>query len=88
VLSQFNGQNIGQYNCAVVLFKEFYFDTLKSHFGTLKRLMEGKRFSADVKCKDPVTVQFDCPNIFVSNEHPSGDKSFLKRIHFICADRA
>jgi hypothetical protein len=61
-----------------VLFKEFYFDTLKSHFGTLKRLMEGKRFSADVKCEDPVTVQFDGTNIFVSNKHPYGDKFFRK----------
>jgi hypothetical protein len=56
VLNQFCGQNIGKYNCAVVLYKAFYFDTLKSHFGTLQRLMEGKIFSADVKCEDPVRV--------------------------------
>jgi hypothetical protein len=76
VLSQFCGQNIGKYNCAVLLFKEIYFDTLKSHFGTLKRLMEGKRFSANVKWKDPVRVQFDGTNTFVSNKHPYGDKTF------------
>jgi hypothetical protein len=35
VPSQLCGQNIGKYVCAVVLFKEFYFD-LKSHFHTPK----------------------------------------------------
>jgi hypothetical protein len=58
---------MGKNNFAVVLFREFYFDTLKLHFGTLKRLMEGKRFSADIKCEDPVMVQIDGPIIFVSN---------------------
>jgi hypothetical protein len=59
-----------------VLFKEFYCDALKSHFGTLKRLMEGNRLRADVKCEYPVRVRFDGPNIFVSNEHPYGDEYF------------
>jgi hypothetical protein len=54
MLNQFCVQNIGIYNCAVVLFTEIYFNPLKSQFGILKRLMEGKRFSADVKCEDPV----------------------------------
>ena len=79
---------MGKYNCAVVLAKEFYFDTFKSHFGTLKRLMEGKRFSADVKCEDPVIVQFGGPIMFVSNEHTYGDESFLRRVHVVCDDRA
>jgi hypothetical protein len=55
---------LGNYTCAVVLFKEFYFDTFKSIFGTLKRLMEGKIFGIDVKCEDPVMVQFDGRIIF------------------------
>jgi phage/plasmid-associated DNA primase len=60
-----------------VLAKQFYFDTLISHRGTLKGLMEGKRVSADVKCEDPVMVQLDGPIIFVSNEHPYSDKFFF-----------
>jgi len=68
---------MGKYNCALVLFKEFCFYALKSHFGTLKRLMEWKRFSADVKCEDQVMVQFD-GIIFVSNVHPYGDEIFEK----------
>jgi hypothetical protein len=59
-----------------VLFKEFYFNPLKSHFGALKRLMEGKKFSADIKSEDPVMVQFDGPIIFVGNEHSYGNKLF------------
>jgi hypothetical protein len=88
VLNQFCVHNIGKYKYAVVLFKKNSFDTLKFHFGRLKRLMEGKRFIADVKCEDPVRVQFDGPNVFVSNEHPYGDKTFYKRVYFVCADRA
>jgi hypothetical protein len=65
VPSQFCGQNIGKYICAVVLSKEFYFDPLKSHFGTLKSLMEGKRFTVDRKREDLVMVQFNGPIIFV-----------------------
>jgi hypothetical protein len=84
VLIQFCGQNIGKYDCAFVLFKEFYFDTLKLHFETLKRLMEGKRFSADVKCKDQVRVQFDGPNEFVSNEHPYGDEFLERSLFYLC----
>jgi hypothetical protein len=76
---------LGKYNCAVVLAKQFYFNTLKSNFGTLKRLMEGKRFSADVKCQDPVMVQFGGPIMFVSNKHPYGDESFFeKSSYFLC----
>jgi hypothetical protein len=87
VLIQFCGQNIGKYNCACWLCKEFYFDPFKSHFGTLKRLMEEKGFSADIKCEDPVRVQFNGPNIIVSNERPYSDETFLKRVYFVCADR-
>jgi hypothetical protein len=50
--------------------------------------MEGKIFSADVKCEDPVTVQFDGTNIFVSNENSYGDEIFLNLFYFVCADRA
>jgi hypothetical protein len=67
---------MGKYNCAVVLFKQFYFDALKSHFGTLKRLIEEKRFSAGVKCEDPVMVQFDGLIISVSKVNPFGDDFF------------
>jgi hypothetical protein len=63
-------------NITVLLcYSKTFFDTLKSHFGNLKRLMEGKRFSADVKCEDPVRVQFDGPNIFVSNGYLYGDET-------------
>ena len=72
-----------------MLAKQFYFDSLISHCGTLKRLMEGKRFSADVKCEDPVMVQFYGPIIFVSNEHPCGGESFFfRRVHVVCVGRA
>jgi len=73
-----------------VLAKQFYFDSLISHCGTLKRLMEGKRFSADVKCEVPVMVQFDGPIIFVSNEHPCGGESFFffRRVHVVFVGRA
>jgi hypothetical protein len=50
--------------------------------------MDGKRFSVDVKCEDLVMVQFDGPTLFVSNEHPFGDESFLRRLHVVCVDRA
>jgi hypothetical protein len=40
--------------------------------------MEGKRFSADVKCEDPVRVQFDGPNIFVNIVPPYDDETFKK----------
>jgi len=33
-------------------------------------------------------VKFDSPIIFVSNENPYGDESFLGRVHVVCADRA
>jgi hypothetical protein len=71
-----------------VLAKEFYFNTLKSHFGTLKRLKDVNRFSADVKCEALVMVQFDGPTMFVSNEHPYGNETFLRRVYVVCADRA
>ena len=41
--------------------------------------------SADVKCEDLVMVQFDGPIMFVSNEHPYGDESFLRRVHVVYA---
>jgi len=50
---------LGKYKCAVVLFGKFYFDTFRSNFGSLKRLMEGKKLSVDVKRKDAVLVNFD-----------------------------
>ena len=71
-----------------MLAKQFNFDTLVSHYSTLKRLMEGKRFSVDVKCEDPVMVHFDGPIIFVSNERPYSDESFFRRVYAVCADRA
>jgi hypothetical protein len=49
--------------------------------------MESKKFSVDVKCEDPVVVNFDGPVIFVSNEHPYGDERFLGRLHVVCANR-
>jgi hypothetical protein len=64
-----------------VLFKEIYLDTLKSPFGNLERLMEGKRFSAGIKCEDPVMVQFVGHIIFVSNEYLYGDKTFRKEFN-------
>lgn len=91
VPGQIFGQTLGKYtpNCAVVLFGKFYFDTFRSNFGSLKRLMEGKKFSVDVKCKDPVLVSFDGSIIFVSNKHPQSDKSFMRRVVVVvCADRA
>jgi hypothetical protein len=42
--------------------------------------MEGKRFSATLKCEDPVMIQFDGPIIFVSNEHVHGDVCFLEEL--------
>ena len=33
-------------------------------------------------------VQFHGPIMFVSNEHPYGDESFLRRVHVVYADRA
>jgi energy-coupling factor transporter ATP-binding protein EcfA2 len=55
VPGHFFGQNLGKYNSVVVLFI-FSFESFKSNFATLKRLMEGKRFSVDVKCEDPLMV--------------------------------
>jgi len=49
--------------------------------------MEGKRFSVDVKCEDPVMVYFDVLVIFVSTEHPYGNEFFLERIEQISAGR-
>lgn len=62
---------------SIILFEEYYNKTFKGNSGQLKRLMEGKRFSVDVKCDNSVTVSFDGPIIFVSNEHPYGDESFF-----------
>jgi hypothetical protein len=42
--------------------------------------MEGKRFSADVKCENRVMIQFDGPIIFVSNVHLHGDVCFLEEL--------
>jgi hypothetical protein len=42
----------------------------------------------DVKCKDPVLVNFDCSIIFISNMHPYSDKSFIRRVVVICVDKA
>jgi hypothetical protein len=50
--------------------------------------MDGKSFSTDVKFEELVMVQFDGPTMFVSNEHPYGNESFLRRVHVACADRA
>jgi phage/plasmid-associated DNA primase len=69
-----------------VLFGKLYFDTFISNVGSLKRLMESKKFSVDVKCKDPVLVNFDGSIIFVSNKHPYSDKSFIRRV-VVCAER-
>jgi hypothetical protein len=42
--------------------------------------MEGKRFSADVKCEDPVRVQVESPNICVSIVPPYGVEKKKKRV--------
>lgn len=70
-----------------MLFKEFYFNNLRLNFGT--QAINGRtKINVDVKCEEPVMVQFDGPIIFVSNEYPYGDDSFLRRVHVVCVDRA
>ena len=69
--------DMGERGYSVVLFEEFYCDVFKGNFGQMKRLMEGKEFTLDVKCSIPKLVSFNGPIIFVSNEHLYGDERFV-----------
>jgi hypothetical protein len=50
-----------------LLFEEFEFDTYKSNFWQIKRVLERKPFGTDVKFRDARSIRVVKPVIFVSN---------------------
>jgi hypothetical protein len=70
------------YKCDVVM-EEFSWDAFRGNFAQLKRLLEGKEFSVDVKCRDPKVIRVNCPIICVSNEWFLGDEAFQRRFRIM-----
>jgi hypothetical protein len=68
----FFGMDLRERGYSGILFKEFYFSVLEGNFREMKRLMEDKEFTLDMKCGVPKVVSLNGPIIFVPNEHPYG----------------
>jgi hypothetical protein len=97
VYSPVNGQFFcGDYVvCDVVVFEEFCWDRYQFNLPQLKRLLEGRYFSVDVKCSCSKQVLIDVPVILVSNYAPKEDPAFTRRfrvveasVPFWCGERA
>lgn len=71
------------YDC--VMFEEFDFDLFQRNFSQIKRLLNGERFSVDVKGSRQRILAVRCPIFFVSNFDPPYDKAFLRRVTVIHA---
>jgi hypothetical protein len=65
--------------------EEFSWKLYEGNYPQLKRLLEGKEFSVDVKCRDPRVLKISCPVICVSNEWFLGDASFERRFEDVNA---
>jgi hypothetical protein len=69
--------------CDIVIFEEFSWEGFKSNFPQLKRLLEGKAFSVDVKCKCRRDISVTCSVILVSNEEIVDDEGFARRLRVV-----
>lgn len=68
----------------VLLFEEFDWDEWRGKRRYLKRLLEGRRFSADLKGRVPMQLSWlDKPIIIVSNELNINDPAILNRLEVV-----
>lgn len=69
----------------IVLFEEWEYDTFKSNFYQIKRVLDGSSLPVDVKYSQRSVVCVKVPVVFVSNEYAFQDPAFLRRINIIDA---
>lgn len=74
-------------NHEVVLFEEYADEHWRPYYGKLKRLIEGKAFTVDVKGMNPRTIIWNGIVIFVSNFNNINDDALLNRLTVVYADR-
>jgi hypothetical protein len=61
----------------------FSWEAYRGNWSQLKRLLEGKEFSVDVKYRDPKLICVTVPIICVTNEWFLGDEAFSRRFRII-----
>lgn len=69
----------------VVLFEEYDHRLYDRNISHIKRLLEGRTFSVDVKNGARRVIEFKGPVIFVSNDSPPSDDAFLRRLEIVGA---
>lgn len=71
----------------IILFEEFDWYQWKHSSRYLKRLLEGRRFSADLKGKTPAMIEWaNKPVIMVSNFMLIDDPAIVNRLHIVKAE--
>jgi hypothetical protein len=66
-----------------VIFEEFNWDRFKFNLPQIKRLLEGKIFSVDVKCRNKKDICFKGPVILVSNDPPLEEEAYIRRLRIV-----
>jgi hypothetical protein len=70
----------------VIIFEEFNWEWFKLNLPQIKRLLEGKVFSVDVKCSITRNIIFKGPIILVSNDPPLEEEAYIRRLRVVTAE--